>query len=76
MGDGFAPIDFWFALDALGRDFVSPCHHQGDDKAQQNDRKEYVCYAADVKDFKKGEALNENQQKRWLDTSLILGDTW
>ena len=41
-----------------------------------DNHKEYVCYAKDVKDFQEGEALNEQQQKRCLDTSLVLGDTW
>lgn len=39
-------------------------------------RREYVCYTKDVKDFKDGEALNEQQQRRCLDTSQVLGDTW
>ena len=42
-----------------------------DDKGE-----EYVCYARDVNDFQEGEPLNEQQQRRCLDTSLVLGDTW
>lgn len=43
---------------------------------QDNDGKEFVCYTKDLKDFKNGEALNEQQKEKCLDTSLILGDSW
>ena len=39
-------------------------------------RREYVCYAADVENFQEGGKLNKQQQRRCLDTSLVLGDTW
>ena len=43
---------------------------------QDDKGKEFACYAKDVKDFKDGEALDNDQRRRCLDTSLVLGDTW
>ena len=43
---------------------------------QDNNRKQYVCYAKDVSEFKESEELNHDQLRRCLDTSLVLGDTW
>lgn len=41
-----------------------------------NRGKEFACYLKDVKDHKEGDPLNKQQQKRCLDTSLVLGDSW
>lgn len=43
---------------------------------QDKDGKEYVCYARDLKNFMKGQALNHNEKKNCLDSSLVLGDSW
>jgi hypothetical protein len=41
-----------------------------------NKGKQFACYAKDLKNFKDGETLNEDQKDRCLDTSLVLGDSW
>lgn len=38
--------------------------------------KEYVCYSGDLKSHKRGEDLSENERKKCVDTSLVLGDSW
>lgn len=41
-----------------------------------NNGKEFACYAKDVEGFQDGERLNDNQKDRCLDTSIVLGDSW
>lgn len=43
---------------------------------KDNNGKEFVCYRDDVKNHKDGDALTDQQRKRCLDSSQILGDTW
>lgn len=38
--------------------------------------KEFVCYTKDVENLRDGEALSEEQKKKCLDASQLLGDTW
>ncbi len=38
--------------------------------------KEYACYAADLKNIKKGEDLTEDERAKCTDISLVLGDSW
>ncbi len=38
--------------------------------------KEYACYAGDVKNFKRGEDLTENEREKCTDLSQVLGDNW
>lgn len=38
--------------------------------------KEYACYAGDLKNFKKGEDLTENERAKCMDISQVLGDSW
>ena len=38
--------------------------------------KEYACYASDLKNFKRGEDLKENEREKCTDLSLVLGDSW
>jgi hypothetical protein len=38
--------------------------------------KEYACYAGDVKNFKRGEDLTENEREKCTDLNLVLGDSW
>ena len=38
--------------------------------------KEYACYAGDVKNFKRGEDLSDQERKKCTDLSLVLGDSW
>jgi hypothetical protein len=41
-----------------------------------NSGKEYVCYADDLKNNKRGEVLSDNERQKCMDTSLVLGDSW
>lgn len=43
---------------------------------KDNNGKEFVCYENDVKNHKNGQALNNDQKQRCLDSSQILGDNW
>lgn len=43
---------------------------------KDNNGREFSCYASDVKNLKDGDALNDHQRERCLDTNLILGDSW
>ncbi len=38
--------------------------------------KEFGCYAHDVESLRNRKELDDNQEKRCLDTSLVPGDTW
>ena len=38
--------------------------------------KEYACYAGDLKNFKKGEDLSEDERAKCTDISQVLGDSW
>jgi len=38
--------------------------------------KEYACYSGDVKSFKRGEDLAENEREKCTDLSQVLGDSW
>lgn len=38
--------------------------------------KEYACYAGDLKNFKEGGDLTENERAKCMDISLVLGDSW
>ncbi len=38
--------------------------------------KEYACYTGDVKNFKRGEELTENEREKCTDLSQVLGDSW
>ena len=40
------------------------------------DGKQYACYADDLKNFKRGQELTENERKQCTDISLVLGDSW
>ena len=38
--------------------------------------REYACYASDLKNFRKGEELTQNERAKCMDISLVLGDSW
>ena len=38
--------------------------------------KEYACYASDLQSHKKGAGLTDNERERCTDLSLVLGDSW
>jgi len=38
--------------------------------------KEYACYASDLQSHQKGADLTDNERKRCTDLSLVLGDSW
>jgi hypothetical protein len=40
------------------------------------DRKEYACYAGDLKNLKKSEDLTDDERAKCTDLSLVLGDSW
>ncbi len=38
--------------------------------------KEYACYATDLQNYKTGAGLTDNEKESCTDLSLILGDSW
>lgn len=56
--------------DLISREYKSMTY------VKDNDGKEYVCYAEDVKDRNEGQPLTKEQRDRCLDSSQILGDSW
>jgi hypothetical protein len=43
---------------------------------RDKDGKEYACYIDDIKGLKKKEDLTEEEKKKCLDLSTVLGDSW
>jgi len=40
------------------------------------DGKEYACYIEDVKDLRPSETLTDEERKKCMDLSMVLGDSW
>jgi len=43
---------------------------------QDKDGKEYACYIEDLGQIKKKEDMTEEEQKKCMDLSTVLGDSW
>lgn len=43
--------------------------------AHDEEGKEYACYASDLKD-NEGDTLTNEEKKKCMDLSLVLGDSW
>ena len=50
--------------------------YQGMVFVRDKDGKEYACYMKDLKDLKPADKLTEEERKKCMDISLVLGDTW
>jgi hypothetical protein len=43
---------------------------------RDKDGKEYACTVDNLKDIKRAEDLSEEEKKKCMDLSLVLGDSW
>ena len=50
--------------------------YQGMVFVRDKEGKEYACYLKDLKDLKPADKLTEEERKKCMDISLVLGDTW